>query len=104
VYIGDLAHRYAVFDYTGVGKGKRPREFLGDFSGYLHAVVYGGNQLYVRGPIREVACWPHALRKLHDGIGGERAGATHAPGMIQKLFHLEQQKSQLDDEKRLERS
>ena len=35
VDIGDLRHRFAVFDDSPERKGIRPREFLAGYSGYL---------------------------------------------------------------------
>lgn len=97
VYIGDLRHRYAVFDYTPDRKGARPREFLGEYSGYLQADAYSGyDQLCDHGNMTEVACWAHARRKFHEAKDSARVGATHALNLIGQLYGLERKASKLD--------
>ena len=102
VYIGDLKHRYAVFDYTPDRLGQRPREFLGDFSGYLQADAYSGyDQLCDHGDVTEVACWAHARRKFFDARDSARVGANQALKLIGKLYEVERQVARLDNEARL---
>ena len=61
-----------LYRYTPDRKGRRPREHLKDFSGFLQADGYAGfDKLYVKGVdgtarITEVACWAHVRRKFHD--------------------------------------
>ena len=103
VYIGDLRHRYAVFDYTPDRKGSRPREFLSDYSGYLQADAYSGyDELCDRGPVTEVACWAHARRKFHEAKDSARVGATHALNVIGQLYGLERKAAKLDAVRRAE--
>jgi transposase len=102
VYIGDLKHRYAVFDYTPDRKGQRPQEFLKGFSGYLQADAYSGyDQLCDHGDVTEVACWAHARRKFFDARDSARIGANQALKMIGKLYEVERQVAPLDTEARL---
>jgi transposase len=102
VYIGDLRHRYAVFDYTPDRKGQGPREFLEGFSGYLQADAYSGyDQLCDRGDVTEVACWAHARRKFFDARDSARVGANQALKLIGKLYEVERQVARLDNEARL---
>jgi transposase len=97
VYIGDLRHRYAVFDYTPDRKGARPREFLGEYAGYLQADAYSGyDQLCDHGNVTEVACWAHARRKFHEAKDSARVGAAHALNVIGQLYGLERKASKLD--------
>ena len=97
VYIGDVRHRYAVFDYTPDRKGARPREFLGGYEGYLQADAYSGyDELCDRGPVTEVACWAHARRKFHEAKDSARVGASHALNVIGQLYGLERKASKLD--------
>ena len=57
VDIGDLRHRFAVFDYSPDRKGSRPREFLAGYAGYLQSDADSGyDELVDRGPVTEVAC------------------------------------------------
>lgn len=97
VYIGDIRHRYAVFDYTPDRKGIRPREFLRGYEGYLQADAYSGyDELCDRGPVTEVACWAHARRKFHEAKDSARVGSTHALNVIGQLYGLERKASNLD--------
>jgi transposase len=67
VYLGDLDHRHAVFDYTPDRTRDGPAGFLKEFSGYLQADAYGGyDGIFAGGSVTEVACWAHARRKFHD--------------------------------------
>jgi transposase len=102
VYIGDLRHRYAVFDYTPDRKGARPREFLNGYEGYLQADAYSGyDELCDRGNVTEVACWAHVRRKFFEAKDSARVGATHALNMIGQLYGLERKASKLDAARRL---
>lgn len=104
VYIGDLRHRYTVFDYTPDHKGARPGEFLGEYAGYLQADAYSGyDQLCDHGNVIEVACWAHARRKFHEAKDSARVGAAHALNVIGQLHGLERKASKLNAAARLER-
>ena len=97
VYIGDIRHRYAVFDYTPDRKGIRPQEFLGEYAGYLQADAYTGyDQLCDQGKVTEVACWAHARRKFDEAKDSARVGAAHALSVIGQLYGLERKASKLD--------
>jgi transposase len=90
VYIGDLRHRFAVFDYTADRKAEHPRRFLQGYEGYLQADAYGGyDGLCDRGAVTEVACWAHARRKFHEAREVARIGASHALGAIGQLYGIE---------------
>ena len=103
VYLGDLNHRYAVFDYSPDRKGQRPREFLAGFAGYLQADAYSGyNELCERGPVTEVACWAHARRKFHEAKAVARVGATYAMDQIGQLYGLEKKAQKVDATRRRE--
>jgi hypothetical protein len=71
-----------------------PQTVLKDFTGHLHADGYAGfNKLYSTGnqPVREVACWAHVRRKIHDVY--EKTGsklAKDALDYIGQLFDIEQ--------------
>lgn len=78
VYIGDLRHRYAVLDYSPDRKGSRPREFLGDYGGYLQADAYAGyDQLRDHSNLTEVACWAHPRRRFREAKDSARVPLEH---------------------------
>ena len=94
VYIGDLSHRFAVFDYSPDRKGQRPRDFLKGYAGYLQADAYSGyDELVDRGPITEVACWAHARRKFVDAKEVAPIGANFAIARIKELYAIERRAS-----------
>ena len=66
-YLGDSAHRYAVFEYAISRQGKWPQAWLKDFKGYLQTDAYAGyTALHGPGGAREVGCWAHARRGFFD--------------------------------------
>ena len=96
VYIGDLRHRYALFDYTPDRKAIRPREFLEGYSGYLQADAYSGyNDLCDRGPVTEVGCWAHARRKFVEAKTTAPIGAKYAIDRIAELYGVEHRAEKL---------
>jgi hypothetical protein len=84
----------ALYRYSPDRKGLYPQTVLKDFTGHLHADGYAGfNKLYGTGnqPVREVACWAHVRRKIHDVY--EKTGsklAKDALDHIGQLFDIEQ--------------
>jgi transposase len=68
VYIGGgNGPPFRVFEFTRDRCKKRPKEFLGDFKGYIHADAYKGyDDLFARDGVHECACWMHVRRKYVD--------------------------------------
>jgi len=56
----------AFYKYSGDRKGARPREYLKDYSGFLHADGYAGYEKLYGDKIKEVACMAHVRRKFFD--------------------------------------
>ena len=88
----------ALYHYSPDRKGERPRAHLKSFAGYLQADGYAGfEQLYSPGrqpgDIREVACWAHVRRKLHDVYLADpkSLAAGSALRTIQALYEIERQ-------------
>jgi len=54
------------YKYSGDRKGERPRKYLKDYSGYLHADGYAGYDKLYGEKIKEVACMAHVRRKFFD--------------------------------------
>ena len=102
VYIGDLRRRYAVFEYTPDRTGRRPREFLQDWRGYLQADAFSGyDALYVQDGVTEVACWAHARRKFFEAEQAAPVGSKQALKMIGGLYETERRAARVDDPSRL---
>ncbi len=85
-----------LYRYTPDRKGEHPQGELKAFRGCLHADGYPGfNTLYdVNGegnaPVREVACWAHVRRKIHDvHVATSAPLARDALDRIGQLFDVE---------------
>ena len=56
----------AFYKYSPDRKGKRPKDHLKGYSGYMHADGFAGYDKLYGGKIKEVACMAHVRRKLFD--------------------------------------
>ena len=57
---------YLIYDYWPTGEGEAPRRFLQGYEGYLQADAASVfDQLYLQGPVLEVAC---GYRRCHRGV------------------------------------
>ena len=63
---GSTSPPAAFYKYSGDRKGERPREYLKDYSGFLHADGYAGYEKLYGDKIKEVACMAHVRRKFFD--------------------------------------
>jgi transposase len=101
VYIGDGRHPLTVFDYTPTHEAVGPAAWLAGFVGYLQAdALKGYDRLYVDGSILEVGCWAHVRRKFHDAGTAQPALSLEAKAMLRRLYDVEDDAKQLDDEGR----
>ncbi|MCF8482935.1 MAG: IS66 family transposase [Rhodospirillum sp.] len=94
---GGPAPPAVLYRYTPDRKGEHPQGALKAFRGCLHADGYPGfNKLYEADaegntPVREVACWAHVRRKIHDvHVTTSAPLAKEALERIGKLFDVEQ--------------
>jgi hypothetical protein len=93
-YVGDSDHPYIVYDFTMHHGRAGPKDFLGDYAGYLQcdaAPVY--DSLF--DPPREiphpteVGCWSHARRKFTDAQMTDVNRAVWAASRIGLLYEVE---------------
>ena len=82
-----------LYDYQTTRASKHAKNFLSGFSGYLQTDGYAGyNDLP---GIRQVGCWAHARRKLHEAYKllpeGERVGSASEQGIrfCSRLYQVE---------------
>ena len=71
VYVGGGGHAPSsiIYRYSKTRTGQEPKNFLGDYCGYLQADAYAGyDQCYESGNIIEVGCLAHARRKFIDTL------------------------------------
>jgi transposase len=95
VYAGDHLHPLTVYDYTPSRKRDGPREFLGDWEGYLQADAFAGyDGIYATGRVTQVSCWAHARRKFFEAK--ETSPRAHeALAYIQRLYAIEKELSRM---------
>jgi len=92
---GDAKDPIVLYEYQPDRKAERPREFLQDFHGYLHADGYSGYHS-LPDTITVVGCWAHARRKFDEVLKGmtpkAQVGslALRAKQYCDKLFMMEQ--------------
>lgn len=90
VYVGDEEHEHIVFDYSPDRKGEHPKDFLGEYEGYLQADAYGGyDAVYAKQKILEVACFAHARRKFFDAMSSDPRRVPIALAYIRTLYGIE---------------
>ncbi len=104
---GNKAPPCAVYQYTPTREQTGPMEFLRGYRGYLQADAYKGYDILYKKlqkdyAIIEVACMAHVRRKFYDiASQSKKAGSAHeALLFIQKLYHIETQVRELDNESR----
>lgn len=98
VYIGDKGHPYTVFDYTPTHARDGPKQFLGDFQGYLQADAFAGyDGIYATGRVVEVACWAHARRKFYEARTADAERSHAALAWIRRLYDVEDRAKALSD-------
>jgi transposase len=91
-YVGDIDHPLIVFDYTTSHGRDGPRDFLGNFRGYLQvdaASIY--DDLFHRPEqlILEVGCWMHGRRNFFEARATDRPRAELALARIGQLYKVE---------------
>ena len=102
---GDAEHPIVLYEYQPSRKHSHPKEFLKDFSGFLHADGYDG---YHKLPenITVVGCWAHMRRKFTDVLKAvpeenwPETDAGKGVACCDELFHLEKQFISLTPENR----
>jgi len=79
-----------VFDFTETRARDGPRDFLGDYAGYLIADAYPGYDAFF-GPEKatEIACWAHTRRKYLDAEATDPELAKEAVARIGELYAIE---------------
>lgn len=102
---GDTKHPIVLYDYQPDRKTQRPKDFLEDFKGYLHADGYSGYHR-LQHQITVVGCWAHARRKFDEAQKGltEKARADslalRAKQYCDQLFALERDFTDLSEQER----
>ena len=93
-------HPVVIYDYNKSRSGEVPKEFLGEYDGYLHTDGYGGyNKLTT---VTHVCCWAHLRRKFQEAILVDEADviARTARDYCDKLFQIESELEHMTAEER----
>jgi transposase len=83
---------YLIHDYWPTGEGEAPRRFLQGQEGYLQADAASVfDQLYLQGPVLEVACGAHMRRYFYKARHSAPQEAHCALGYFRQLYMLERE-------------
>ena len=91
-YVGDRDHPFHVFDFCDDHSGKRIRELLDSYRGFLNADAHSVyDSLFAKPgrPIVEVGCWAHARRYFFDAKGNDVHRAHEMLARIRNLYAIE---------------
>jgi len=89
VYLGGVAHPYAVFDFTPGYSRDGPAQFLAGYTGYVQAdALKQYADVYAAGATH-VCCWAHARRKFVAAADAGDTLADEAVGLIRRLYSVE---------------
>jgi len=95
VYLSDAEHPLILYDWQKSRATTCAKQFLGDFSGYLHTDGY--EAYHKLDHITNVGCWAHARRKFDEALkiidvtSRAESVAAMALAMINRLFALERE-------------
>ena len=83
---------YLIYDYWPTGEGEAPRRFLDGYEGYLQADAASVfDQLFLQGPILEVACAAHMRRYFYKARHTAPRVAHRALVYFRQLYMLERE-------------
>jgi len=93
VYVGGgVGPPYRVFEFTRDRRKVRPKEFLGNYRGYIHADAYKGYEdLFEIDGIDECACWMHVRRKFIEAEDAPVALRRSILAGIRLLYRYERE-------------
>ena len=105
---GDGKMPIVLYEYQPDRRGKRPKEFLTGFKGYLHTDGYAGYHSELSEDVVIVGCFAHARRKFDEALKGlaekDRTGSLALTGKqyCDRLFRIERALENLLPENRFE--
>lgn len=65
---GRIGPPIVLFEYQATRAGKHPKDFLGEYKGYLNVDGYGGYDPLPEDKVTLVGCWAHARRKFDEAV------------------------------------
>jgi transposase len=104
VYVaGGVGPPMKIFDFTIDRRKIRPKEFLGDYKGYIHADAYSGyDDLFSSDDVHECACWMHVRRKFIEAEDAPIKFRQKVLRLIRNLYRYERIGKRMTPEKRLQ--
>ncbi len=96
---------YVVFDYTENRRGKNVTDWFArvetDTLKFIQCDDYAGYDAMfsAAGGLQRVACWAHARRKFHDLRASHVGASAHAMGLIQTLYAVERELTQVREKR-----
>lgn len=79
-----------IFEFTRDRRKERPKEFLGNYRGYIHADAYKGyDDLFRREGVIECACWMHVRRKFFEATDAPPELRDEILRLIRNLYRYE---------------
>jgi len=92
---------YLIYDYWPTGEGEAPQRFLHGYEGYLQADAASVfDQLYLQGPVLEVACGAHMRRYFYKARDSAALEAHRALVYFRQLYMLERELADVSDDDR----
>lgn len=103
VYVaGGAGPPMKIFEFTKDRQKKRPKEFLGNYKGYIHADAYSGyDDLFTSEGVHECACWMHVRRKFIEAEDAPLEFRRNILRMIRNLYRYERIGKRMTPESRL---
>lgn len=90
IWVYGIPKGEVVYHFTTSRSQRWPREFLGEWSGYLQCDGYAGyNELFRDGRIQHVACMAHIRRKLLEAKEAAAKEIEEILTVIQSLYAIE---------------
>ena len=89
-----------IYEYNKSRSGDVPKEFLGDYDGYVHTDGYAGYNKLTK--VTHCNCWAHLRRKFHEAIvvDSEDSIAKTARDFCDRLFAIEAELDECTTEER----
>ena len=91
VYVaGGAGPPWRVYEFTVDRLKKRPKEFLGTYTGYIHADAYKGyDDLFEQEGVIECGCWMHVRRKFFEALDAPVALREEVLRAIRHMYRYE---------------
>ncbi len=88
-----------IFEFTRDRQKSRPKNFLGNYTGFIHADAYKGyDDLFEREGVHECACWMHIRRKFWEAEDAPTDLRRSVLAAIRLIYIYERRSKDASDE------